>query len=633
MRIVLATMPWHLLETPCLPLGLLRARLSACRVTHEVEDYYGNLTWAEHLYGAGLTLDDYEHVSDRGVWHAMGEWVFAGALQDDPEWAVASYRAYLAERGVDPGRSFAMRGLAERFVDRAAADILACEPDLVGFTTTFQQNVASLAVARRLKQRRPEVVVVFGGGNCHGPMGPALHRNFPFVDYVINGEGEVAFVGLVDALAEADSATKVDSPTGGGTPGGSGTLAGIAGLTWRRADGGSEYNGPAAMVPMHLVPRPDYSAWQAALDASPLRSQLRPVLIYEAARGCWWGEKHHCTFCGLNGTTMKFRAKSADEVFADLVHLISRHEILDVVTVDNILDVNYLRDLLPRLEAAGWDLLIRYEVKANLRADQLAQLRDAGVRHLQPGLESLSSAVLRLMDKGVHATQNVQVLRDAEDYELTIDWNWLYGFPGESQDDYRQVVAQVPALVHLQPPAGATRILLERFSPYFDRPELGFPTRWPAEMYHHVYNLPDHELLDLCYQFESEPRGIGGPAEVALRSACHSWQCGYRDSALVSTATGEGTLIADARVGWPRREHWLREPALARGYDLLSRPRAVTGLADELSGEGYRVNGAEVARWLDAWRADGLVFTDDSRAVALATRGQPLRVAQPATGP
>jgi ribosomal peptide maturation radical SAM protein 1 len=322
---------------------------------------------------------------------------------------------------------------------------------------------------------------------------------------------------------------------------------------------------------------------------------------------------------------MKFRAKPAGDVFADLAYLIGEHQILDVVTVDNILDPGYLRDLLPLLKAADWDVLIRYEVKANLRGDQLAALRDAGIRHLQPGLESLSSRVLRLMDKGVHATQNVQVLRDAEDNELTIDWNWLYGFPSEQATDYEAVIGQVPALVHLQPPTGVTRILLERFSPNFERPELGFAERRPARMYDYVYNLPAAELMDLGYQFESPPRGIGGATEEALRSTCQTWQRDHRRSYLTRQDTDAGLLIADARAGWPRREHLFGESAVARAYDLLSRPRAAAALGGLLAAGGYRIDDQDVAELLAAWQADGLIFADDGRAVALATRTTPLR--------
>ncbi|MCE0447111.1 hypothetical protein LT493_30015 [Streptomyces tricolor] len=53
------------------------------------------------------------------------------------------------------------------------------------------------------------------------------------------------------------------------------------------------------------------------------------------------GEKHHCTFCGLNGFAMAFRAKPGERLWAEIDRLVRRHRILDVVTVDNIIDMAY----------------------------------------------------------------------------------------------------------------------------------------------------------------------------------------------------------------------------------------------------------------------------------------------------
>jgi len=610
MRICLVSMPWHLLETPCLPVGLLHARIGACRERHEVADYYGNLRWAEFLgerTAGEISSADYAYVADRGIWHAMGDWIFASALHDDPRWQEETFRAYLDRRGLDPGTSVRMREHAQEFCDLAAAEILAREPDLVGFSSTFQQNVASLSVARRIKRLRPATKIVFGGGNCDGPMGPALHRGFPFLDYVISGEGEIAFVALVDALA---AGRRLDD---------------VPGLAHRGDGGETVVNGRAGMVPIDLIPQPDYTEWWQAIQASPLRGELTPVLIYEAARGCWWGEKHHCTFCGLNGTSMKFRSKPAPRVRDELAELVRTYEILDVVTVDNILDTAYFRDLLPRLRDLGWDLRLRYEVKANLQPEQLDLLRDAGVCHIQPGIESLNSQVLRLMDKGVHGTQNVRLLRDANDRDLTVDWNYLYGFPGETAADYRPVIGQFPALVHLQPPSGITRILIERFSPHFERPELGFAERRPAEMYRHVYDLDPAELEDLAYQFESAPQGIGGATEEALRSGVAAWQRDHLDSALTWQADGDDIVVFDRRTGFPRQEHIVGGAARVRAYRLLERPRTLPGLGRELASAGLALAEDTLARWLGGLRDAGLVFEDGGRIVALATRRPSLR--------
>ena len=64
----------------------------------------------------------------------------------------------------------------------------------------FVQNVASLALARAIKQRSPTTIIVFGGANCDDEQGAALHRNFGHVDYVVRGEAELAFVQLLELL-------------------------------------------------------------------------------------------------------------------------------------------------------------------------------------------------------------------------------------------------------------------------------------------------------------------------------------------------------------------------------------------------------------------------------------------------
>jgi ribosomal peptide maturation radical SAM protein 1 len=304
---------------------------------------------------------------------------------------------------------------------------------------------------------------------------------------------------------------------------------------------------------------------------------------------------------------------------------VTRYQVLDIVMVENIMDKRYARELLPRIREAGWDLRLYYEVKANLRADQLALFRDAGVSHIQPGIESLSTRVLALMDKGLHSTQNIQVLRDCECNQLTVDWNFLYGFPGEEDTDYLTVIEQLPALVHLQPPGGATRIILERFSPYFERPELGFAERRPAEFYQYLYDLPASEIFDIGYQFWTPARGIEGATEEALRGRVAWWRDSYPTSSLVYVRAGDAVHIYDARAGWPERRITIGTPALAAAYLLLMTPRTVPGLVRHLTEQEFVTDEQEVRSWLSWARSAGLVFEDGGRIVALATDRPPVR--------
>ncbi|MFD9094912.1 RiPP maturation radical SAM C-methyltransferase [Streptomyces collinus] len=616
MRVHLVTMPWHPLDLPSLQLGLLNRLVRRARPDAEVTEFHGSLRWAEYLLehsGGRLRPGDCVAVGSDAIFHGLGDWVFSGVLYDDPGWGLDRLRDYAARRDVPVGTAVDMRPYAAGFIDLCASVILADEPDVVGFTSTFMQNVASLALARELKHRRPGLTVVFGGSNCDGPMGHALHRNHPFVDHVVRGEAEYAFPALLGHLA------------GGTAP------VDVPGLCWWDGAVSRANTETRRTVAPADIPSPDYDQWQTALDVSPVREFIHPKLVVEGARGCWWGEKHHCTFCGLNGSAMAFRAKPGERLWAELDRLVRRHRILDVVTVDNIIDMAYFRDFLPRVAGSGWDLRLHYEVKSNLTPGQLRLLGESGTVHIQPGIESLGSRVLDLMDKGVTGARNVRTLRECENHALTCSWNLLYGFPGETADDYAPVVEQLPALVHLQPPSGAHRIQLERFSPHFTDPALGFAKRRPAEMYQHVYDLPEGELADLVYLFDTDDAGLAGPAEHRLGEAVAAWRAGHADSRLLFEADGADLLVHDRRHGWPPATHrftgW-RAEALRR----LEDGRTVPALHRLLTGDGHDVPSDALDRWIRHALTLGLLFRDGGTHVALPTWGEPVRLPEGTAG-
>ena len=139
-----------------------------------------------------------------------GEWLFAHAVFDRTAESDEQYfddilrcRSGWVIDDVAPLHPSTIRRLAdtrwhvEPFLDQCAGEILALRPRLIGFTTVFQQHVASLALARRLKERAPTITIVFGGSNCEGVMGAETVRQFPFVDAAVSGEGDLIFPEIV----------------------------------------------------------------------------------------------------------------------------------------------------------------------------------------------------------------------------------------------------------------------------------------------------------------------------------------------------------------------------------------------------------------------------------------------------
>jgi ribosomal peptide maturation radical SAM protein 1 len=167
---------------------------------------------------------------------------------------------------------------------------------------------------------------------------------------------------------------------------------------------------------MNSVPVPDYDDFFEQLRKSPAAGAVSPSLLVETAGGCWWGERAHCTFCGLNGATMAFRSKTPERVLDEITALRERYGTRAFSVVDDILDMSYFRSVLPKLAKANLGIDFFWEIKANLTRDHVCLLRDAGVLMVQPGIESLSDHVLKLMRKGTTAFRNIELLKWCKEY-------------------------------------------------------------------------------------------------------------------------------------------------------------------------------------------------------------------------
>lgn len=602
MRVLLVDMPWSAIDTPSLALGILKRRVCDEFPDAEVDVLHANLDYADFVAEAGGTFEDFEFLVN-SYFAGDSEWIFSAALNQRPRWKVAEFSEFAAGRV--PERMLALvrqlHELAPLFIEQTSARIAATAPDVVGFTSTFAQNAAALAAARAVSSRSPRPVIVFGGANCDDAQGAALHRNFPFVDFVVRGEGEMAFVHLLAAIRDREDVAK------------------IPGLCWR-AQGGVSVANPMEVRPLPpdaLVP-PDYGDYFERHARSVAGTWTEPRLVVESSRGCWWGEKHHCTFCGLNDSLIEFRSKAPARFVAELISLVERHRVLDVWVTDNILDMTYLTSVAPRLAESGYDLRLSYEIKSNLNREQLSAARAAGISYVQSGVENLSSRVLKLMDKGVTGCQNVRLLRDAETVGLNLSWNYLYGFPGETDADYNAVVDQVPALHHLTPPFGATGVEVERFSPYFTRPELGFGEIRPAAHYQYIYDLPESELADLVYLFDAERQGISAPCLDRLRQAVAGWKDAYRRSRLTHCDLGEHIVLVNTRPGFDWSVLDLADPLEVTVFRLLDKPHSQATLLRKTVVDHPDATEDQIAGLLARWRQLGLVFSDDSRFVHIA---------------
>ena len=609
----LVTMPFALTTRPSLQVGLLAeiARSNGL----PVDTLHLNLDLAR-LIGA----DRYHHLAcTRNP--MVGDWLFSldafGGDAPDPAGAMLEDLGAATQETLDLIAMSAaeLRHVREAvvpaYLDGLVAEIAWEKYSVVAFTSTFQQNVASFALARRLKALRPDIVIVFGGANFDGPMGLAWMQAVPQIDFAISGEADRSFPALLNRLASGSDPTDVP------------------GLLWRR-DGEARTGAPA--VPFDVLddlPVPNYGEYfERSLELGLLTPDtIRTVDVpFESSRGCWWGAKATCRFCGLNGSTMTYRSKSPGKVMAELAIQAERYGSLSFNASDNIMNVDLLRSMMQPLAEASIDYRLFYEVKADLSRQDIRLMSQAGVRALQPGIESLSSHLLRLMRKGTRAATNVNLLRWTRYYGVDAHWNLLYGFPGETAEDYDAQQELVKRIPHLSPPGGFLRIGLERFSPYFEESER-FPVRGgratPEPGYSHTY--PAYvDLFHAAYHFAGELEGSlcdesYRPLSRSLQAWNERWQAGDRPELTFWWAPGV-LHIEDQRSSLSPGSYRFQDPAAGIYAASSDAPITVAALAKRCDRSIE-----EVSSIVAEFEGLGLAMRDGQLVLALALPGSPGR--------
>ncbi len=546
-KVALVTMPFTYSKFPSIQLGTLSALLKTQRIG--VKTYHLNLEFA-HIIGVPL----YEILCEkRGL---IGEWLFSSILfRDNPKHVQypSVFKPIFEDTAREANCSISYlediaHKIAPQFLTQAMTRYDWGQYEIVGFTSTFDQNVASLTMAKLIKDLYPDIRIVFGGANFDGEMGLEHFRACPWIDYVVVGEGEEIFPPLVKQILTRQEDT---------------IPAGVA----HRKDGKIELERSTNLFSsFSRMGPPDYDDYfeQLAELEKQGSTGLNRILLYEGSRGCWWGEKHHCTFCGLNAQAMQFRAKSAEQVSEELDFLSSRYETTRFRMVDNIIDMKYIDGLFGKFAEAHLDLDVFMETKSNLTKRQIQTLAQGGVKCMQPGIESLSAAQLKEMDKGVSPLQNIQCLKWSRYYNIDVSWNILLGFPQETNDDYQRQLDLIPSLLHFQPPESTGKLWLERFSPYFMRPDdYNIRILGPDPAYAYVYDERTVDLAKIAYDFEYEADWkIDDDLYRQLVKAVNDWRARYfsdnrpflfysKAMSYVTVYDGRPTTPTSERFDWP----------------------------------------------------------------------------------
>jgi ribosomal peptide maturation radical SAM protein 1 len=362
--------------------------------------------------------------------------------------------------------------LTGQWLGTLARQIAAKGFPIVGCSTTLGGLVPAVALLQAVKRADPRVVTILGGALCETGLVEGIHSLEAGVDYVFYGEGDITFPVVARQIL-------------------TGRLPEERIIEGRTVDD------------LDSLQLPDYREYVAQRETfyPHWRSgSNRYVLPFETSRGCRYSQ---CTFCGFNGKRNVFRRRSAGAIVRDLSWLVERHGINSVYMCDRMMPLEYFTALHPRLATETAGVNIFYHIGADLRLDQVLSLKEAGIRQLQPGIESLSPSLLRRMHKPCTARGNIALLRYARSVGIYLEWLLLFGFPGDRIGEYDEMLRLLPLIRHLQPPRDMAPLVLCRLSRYHMSPQaFGITDLQPAAAVKETLP-PQADLERLAYYFSA----------------------------------------------------------------------------------------------------------------------------------
>jgi hypothetical protein len=215
------------------------------------------------------------------------------------------------------------------------------------------------------------------------------------------------------------------------------------------------------------------------------------------------------------------------------------------------------------------------------------------------------------------------MLKWCHEYVVHADWNLLYGFPGETRDDYLKMLELLRAIRFLPPPGACGPIRLDRFSPYHSAPEeFGLINIRPIAPYRHLYPFADGALPRIAYYFDFDYNPETDPSDFArdVIAFIDEWQANPENGELRAIGRPDNSLcLVDTRSGAGGKQTIL-SGANNEAYRFCDSVRSCASVTRHLNQviHGCRLEEPQVRGFLQALVSNRLMVCDGDRYLSLA---------------
>lgn len=434
--IVLVSTPWPLYSRPSIQISALKAYLKAESPELKVKAVHFYLKLAESI---GYKL--YQAISER-TW--LAESVYAALLYPERTKEIEKVFYHEAREKAELRKADfrtvtdQVKEVSDGFIDSIDWGRFG----LAGFSICLCQLTSSLYFIKRIRQSFTGLPIVVGGSMFAGEASAGLLEAFSEVDFVVNGEGELPLSRLVGHMMDSG-----------------GHIPAIPGLVMRK---GGRTGSPVSfnqLQDLGSLPHPDYDDYFDLLKTFHAGKTFFPTLSAEISRGCWWrrpsgqcaGRPTGCAFCNLNLQWHGYRSKGASQVVSEIDHLTTKYKTLSVAFMDNLLPVRQSGEIFLQLAKSGKDFHLFAEIRASTPGGVLKAMRAAGMHEVQIGIEALSTRLLGKLNKGTTTIENLEIMKQCEELNISNMSNLIVHFPGSDAEDVAETIRTLEFALPFRP--------------------------------------------------------------------------------------------------------------------------------------------------------------------------------------
>ena len=303
----------------------------------------------------------------------------------------------------------------KKFHQSVAEFIIQKNPRFIGFSTRCDTYPMIINIAKRCKRIVPECKVILGGPQATFTDIDTL-REFPFIDVIVRGEGEITIVELMRKLEDK------------------GKLEDVDGITYRENGKIIRNKDREPIKDLDSLPLPAYHLIEEHLPSSKEHDRLIRIIV---GRGC----RYRCKFCSLGGVLPRMRTPKF--IFKEIKLLKEKYGFKRFS-----LDAN---SFLSHKEKAKQVCNLLIKEKLNIKwgtsvriddidADSIKIMSEAGCRCILLGIETGSLKIQKHIHKKLSFSSIFKCLSLCEEFNILPKLTFIIGFPEERKEDVKSTI-------------------------------------------------------------------------------------------------------------------------------------------------------------------------------------------------